>query len=187
VSKNPDFDYTKFCLVGFMKTFPSLSEADPEAVALRLYEDASAFSGRERWLSAGAEDDIRCQIAAAANVELEVCAAREIKDSLRNKLRKAWITNDHALIFKVAFNFERAASMISIDLRDVEWVDPYRISEEIDDEEVVEEIPEVVREWIEVVTEPSQNKTIIGNRHRKRISKKPPTRQQKLLDFGGEV
>lgn len=181
MSKNPSFDYTNFCLDGFIKAFPILSETDPEAVALRLYEDASAFSGRDgRSNAAGSQDDIRNLVAAAAGIELEVGAAREIKDSLRAKLRQAWLTNDHATLFRKARDFERSASMAVVDLRDVAWADPYRVDEE-EGEGI--EIPEAVEEWIEVVCEPSPARSVIGNRTRKKLSRKPASRAVKSL-FG---
>lgn len=181
VSKNPDFDYTTFALNGFKKTFPALYEADPEAVAGWLYETISAFSGRDgRSLAGGGEDDIRCQVAAAADVVLEVCAARQIKDSLRARLRCAWLQNDHATIMSVARGFERAASMTVVDLRDVSWADPCRILEEDEEEEAIE-IPVAVEEWIEVLCEPTEARSVIGNRSRKRLRRKPAERAVKSL------
>lgn len=172
MSKNPDFNYTQFCLDGFIKTFPSLKTADPEAVALRIYEDSSAFSGRGgRSNAGGSEDDIRCLIAAAADVELEVCAAREIKDALRTKLRRAWLGNDHATIFYIARGFERAASMAAVDFCDVDWLDPYRILDL--EEEGGIDIPEAVETWVEILCEPSKARSVIGNRARKKLRRKP--------------
>lgn len=182
VSKNPYFNYSEFCLQGFKKTFPILCEADPETVALRLYEDASAFSGRDgRSNGGGGESDVMCLCAAAAAVELPVCAARQIKDALRARLHEAWLTNNHAFIFKAAFSFERSASMAVIDLREVAWADPYRRSDEDEEESV--EIPEEVEEWIEVVCEPSQARSVIGNSSRNRLRRKTASRAVKSL-FG---
>lgn len=184
MSKNPEFNYTAFCLDGFIKTFPLLSESDPEAVALRLYEDASGFAGRDgRSNAGGSEDDIRCLIAAAAGVELEVCAAREIKDALRVKLRRAWLENDHVAIFTKARDFERSASLAVVDLRDVAWADPYRILEE--DEEGEIDISEVVEEWVETFCEPSIAVSVIGNRCRKKLRRKLASRAVNSL-FEGE-
>lgn len=180
MSKNPQFDYTEFCLNGFVKTFPILAEADPEVIAFRLYEDSSAFSGRDgRSNAAGGQDDIRCLVAAAAGVELEVCAAREIKDSLRAKLRQAWLNNDHETIFTKARDFERSASMAVVDLRVVAWADPCRISE--DDEEGGIAISEVVEEWVETLCEPSMAVSVIGNHSRKKLRRKPASRAVKSL------
>lgn len=185
MSKNPDFNYTEFCLEGFKKTFLILSESDPEEVAGWLYETVSAFSSRDgRSLAGGGEDDIRCLVAAAAAVEIEVCAAREIKDALRDRLRRAWLANDHATIMSVARGFERNAAMTVIDHRDIEWIDPYRVIEEGDEEEGIE-IPEAVEEWVEVLTEPSLAVSVIGNRSRKRLRRKPAERAVKSL-FEGE-
>lgn len=182
MSKNPQFDYTLLILNGFKKTFPILAEANPETVALRLYQDASAFSGREgRANAAGGQDDIRCLVAAAAGVKLEVCAAREIKDALRAKLRRAWLENDHVAIFTKARDFERSASLAVVDLRDVAWADPYRILEE--DEEGEIDISEVVEEWVETFCEPSIAVSVIGNRCRKKLRRKPTPRAVKSL-FG---
>lgn len=181
MSRNPQFDYSAFCLDGFKKTFSILSEADPEAVALRLYEDASAFSGRDgRTNAAGGQDDIRCLVAAAAGIKLEVCFAREIKDSLHVKLRQAWLTNDHATLFRKARDFERSASMAVVDFRQIDWIDPERFSEDGDEEGGIE-IPEVVEEWIEVVCEPSTVVSVIGNRSRKKHRHKPASRAVKSL------
>jgi hypothetical protein len=183
VSTNPQFDYTQLIINGFKKAFPILRKADPEEVALRLYEDASAFSGRDgRSNAAGGQDDIRCLVAAAAGVELEVCAAREIKNSLRANLRLAWLNNDHVTIFTKARDFERSASMAVVDLRDVAWVDPYRFFEESDEKEEMV-IHEVIEEWIDVLTEPSQARSVIGNRFRKKLRRKPASRAVKSL-FG---
>lgn len=185
MSKNPEFNYTEFCIRGLIKSFQILSEADPEAVALRLYEDASSFSGRDgRSNAAGGQDDIRCLVAAAAGVELEVCAAREIKNALRAKLRRAWVANDHQTIFNKARDFERSASMAVIDLHEIDWCDPHRIVEECDDEGI--EIPEVVEEWIEVVCEPSRSISVIGNRSRKKLLCKPAKQVVKSL-FEGDL
>ena len=183
VSKNPQFDYSKFCLHGFIKTFPFLSEADPEVVALRIYEDASAFSGRYgRSLAGGGEDDIRNLVAAAAGVEVEVYVAREIKDSLCMKLRRAWLNNDHVFIFTKARDFERSASMAIVDLRSVDWADPNLISEE--DEEEGIEISEVVEEWIETLCAPSQSRSVNGNYSHKKLRRKPAPRAVKSLFEG---
>lgn len=182
VSKNPEFNYTQFCLDGFIKAFPILSESDPEAAAIRLYEDASGFAGRAGRSSAGGgESDIIAMCAAAAGVELEVGAAREIKDSLRAKLRQAWLANDHETIFTKARDFERSASMAAVDLRNVAWADPYRVDEE---EGAGIEIPEAVEEWIEVVCEPSPARSVIGNRTRKKLQRKPASRAVKSLFEG---
>ena len=183
MSRNPDFDYSTFCLDGFIKAFPILCETDPEAVALRLYEDSSAFSGRNgRSNGGGGEDDIRCLVAAAAGVELEVCAARAIKDSLREKLRRAWLANDHTTLYRKARDFERSASMAAVDLRDVTWADPYRLSDEGDEEGI--EIPEAVELWVDTLCEPSQARSVIGNFCRNRLRRKPASRAAKSL-FGG--
>lgn len=180
MSRNPEFNYSVFCLEGFKKTFPILCEADPEAVALRLYEDSSAFSGRDgRSNGGGGEDDIRCLVAAAAGIELEVYSAREIKDSLRAKLRQAWDNNDYTTIFKKAKDFERSASMAVVDLRDVAWADPYRISEE--DEEGGIAISEVVEEWVETLCELSTAVSVIGNHCRNRLRRKPASRSVQSL------
>jgi len=182
VSKNPEFNYTQFCLDGFIKAFPILSESDPEAVAIRLYEDASGFAGRAgRSNAGGGESDIISMCAAAAGVELEVGAAREIKDSLRAKLRQAWLANDHETIFTKARDFERSASMAVIDLRDVVWADPHRISE--DDEETIV-ISETIEEWIETLSEPSQARSLVGNHSRKKLRRKPAERAVKSLFEG---
>lgn len=183
MSRNPEFNYTEFCLEGFKKTFPILSEADPEVVALRLYEDASGFAGRDgRSNAGGGESDIVAMCAAAAGVEIKVGAAREIKDSLRVKLRQAWDNNEHATIFKKAKDFERSASMKIVDIRDVAWADPNRISEE--DEEGGIEISEVVEEWVETFSEPSTAVSVIGNRSRKKLRRKPAERAVKSLFEG---
>ncbi len=171
MSKNPHFDYSKFCLNGFKKTFPVLAEADLEVIAKWLYETVSGFSGRDgRSLAGGGEDDIRCLIAAAGAIELEVCTGRQIKDGLRTRLRRAWLANDHSTILTVARGFERAAAMAVIDLRNVFWADPYRLHE---DEEEGIEIPKIVEEWVETLCEPSSARSVIGNRSRKRLRRKP--------------
>lgn len=180
MSTNPLFDYSKFCLNGFKKTFPILSAADLREVAKWLYDTVSAFSGRDgRSLAGGGEDDCRCMIAAAAAVEIEVFAAREIKDALRARLRRAWLGNDHATIFYLARGFERAASMAVVDFRDVDWVDPYRVFDL--EEEGGIDIPEAVETWVETLCEPSQTRSIIGNHSRKKLRRKPAERVVKSL------
>ena len=179
--KHPHFNYSAFCLFGFKKRFPILVEADTEIVASWLYEIVSAFSGRDgRSLAGGGEDDIRCLVAAAAAVDIEVCYAREIKDALRAKLRAIWQNNDHAAIFYAARGFERAASMAIVDFRDVPWVDPFRIVEFSDEEEGIK-IPEAVEEWIETLSVPSQMRSVIGNRTRTRLRRKPAEHSVKSL------
>lgn len=181
MSRNPVFNYTSFCLSGFKKTFPILSESDPVMCANWLYETVFSFSGRDgHSLTGGGEDDIRCLVAAAANIELAVYAARSIKDALRTRLYRAWEANDHATIFSIARGFERNASMSVIDFREVDWVDPYRIVEEIDKEEGIE-IPEAVEEWIETLSEPSQARSLVGNHSRKKLRNKPASRVVKSL------
>ena len=181
MSKNPDFNYTTFALEGFKKIFPILQGSDPAVVAEWLYETVSAFAGRDgRSNSGGGQDDIRCLVAAAANVVLDVCAVRKIKNSLALKLRQAWLVNDHVTIFYVARGFERNASMSVVDHRNVEWADPYRVFEGGDEEEGLE-IPEAVDEWVEVLTEPSEVRSIIGNRMRKDLRRKPAERAVKSL------
>lgn len=175
VSKKPEFNYIEFCLSGFKKTFPILAEADPEAVSEWLYYTARSFNSRANDFGddkGGAFDDLRCMIAAAADVVLEVCAAREIKDSLRAKLHKAWGLNDHVMIFYKAFQFERNASMSVVNHRDVDWADPMRVIEEEEQDNI--EISAVVREWAETLCEPAAEITTSGNRHRKHNDRRKP-------------
>jgi hypothetical protein len=142
------------------------------AVTNWLYQTVSAFSGRDgRCLAGGGFADICAAIAAAADIELEVYAAREIKDALRARLRRTWLDNDHATIMLVARGFERNASMTVVNHYAVSWVDPYRVIEE--DEEEVIEIPEAVEEWIETLCEPSTARSVLGNRSRKKLRRKP--------------
>jgi hypothetical protein len=181
MSKNPVFDYAEFCLNGFIKTFPTLFLADPSDVAEWLYVTVAAFSGRDgRSLAGGGEQDILNLVAAAAGVEIEACAAREIKSTLRSRLRQAWLNNDHAVIMYAARGFERNAAMMTIDYRDVAWADPCRIFEEDEKGENVE-IPEAVEEWVRTLCEPSQTRSVIGNRSRKRLHRKPTERAVKSL------
>lgn len=186
MKKIPKFDFIEFIQKCFRKKFPVLNEADPIIVAKWLYETISAFSGRDgRSLAGGGEDDIRCLIAAAADIEIEVCAAREIKDTLRTRLRCAWLANDHTTIFSVARGFERAASMTVVDCRDVDWADPSRILDQ--DEEEGIDIPSIVEEWVETLTEPSVVRSVIGNRSRNRLRRKPAERAVKSLFEGDAV
>lgn len=182
VSTIPQFDYTELIINGFKKAFPSFIASDPQEIAKWLYETTSAFSGRYGASNAGgASDDIRCLIAAAAGIELEVCAAREIKNKLRTKLCKAWLTNDHVMIYNVSCGFERNASCATVDLLQVNWLDPYRIEE---DEELKNEIPEIIEEWIETLCEPTVHRSVIGNRTRKKLQYKPANRTIKSLFEG---
>lgn len=171
MSTIPQLDYTELILNGFKKAFPSFIEANLEEVAKWLYETTSAFSGRYGASNAGgASDDIRCLIAAAADVELEVCAAREIKDKLQAKLRKAWLTNDHVTIYKVACGFERNASCAVVDFLQVDWLDPHRIEFEEENQKI--KVSKVVEEWIETFCEPTVHRSIIGNYSRKKLQRK---------------
>lgn len=171
MTKKPKFDYNEFCQNGFQKKFPILAAADPEEVANWLYETVSAFSGRDgQCICGGGDDDIRCLIAAASAMDLEVCNARKIKDKLRTRLRLAWLNNNHSVILKSARGFERGASMLVIDYRDVAWVDPYRI---VEDEEEKTEIPEEIETWIETLCEPSLSIAAVGNHSRNRERRKP--------------
>lgn len=180
VSKNPGFNYSEFALMGFKKTFPVLLEADPGSVSDWLYYTVSGFSGRGgHSLAGGGYDDTVCLCAAAAGVELEVCSAREIKNGLRARLHRAWQSNDHATIFYTAFGFERAAAMTIIDLRDITWADPYRIIEDENEDEI--EIPQEVEDWVHTLCGPSQARSVIGNRTRKRLRRKPVERALKSL------
>lgn len=184
MSTNPSFDYTQLIINGFRKAFPFLHCADPEKLAKWLYYTVSAFSGRDgRSLAGGGEDDIRCLIAAAAAVELEVCSARKIKNNLRMKLRQAWLKNDHALILSCARGFERNASMNIINLHNIEWIDPSRVIDEAEEEQVIV-ISETIEEWIETLTEPSEARSIIGNRSSKRLRRKQAERAVKSLFEG---
>lgn len=153
-------------------------------VAEWLYETVSAFSGRDGCsLAGGGSGDICALISAAAAVEIEVYAAREIKDSLRARLRQAWLNNDHFTIMSVARGFERNASMAVIDHLTVEWIDPHRIFEEIDNENEIE-IHKAVEEWVEILCEPFQARSMIGNRYRKKLRRKPAERAVKSLFEG---
>jgi hypothetical protein len=158
-------------LNGFKKTYPVLVEADPKQVAPWLYVTVSSLSGREIGGGfGGGEDDVRYLISAASAVALEVCLSREIKDKLRARLRLAWLENDHATIFNVACGFERAAATAIVDYRYIDWLNPLRIIEETEDEL---EVPIVIEEWIEVLCEPSQARSVLGNRSRSRERRKP--------------
>jgi hypothetical protein len=185
MSKNPQFDYSEFCLKGFIKAFPILSEADPQEVAYWLYSTASAFSGRDgRSLAGGGESDIVCLVAAAASIEIEVCSAREIKDTLCAKLRSAWLENNHVTILSIARGFERTAAMTVVNLRDVDWADPYRILNEVEEEVV--DISNEVETWIETLCEPSQARSVIGNQSRNRLRRNPIEQVVKSL-FEGDL
>jgi hypothetical protein len=186
LSKNPEFNYTVFCLNGFKKTFPILCEVNPMRVAEWLYGTVSAFNGRDgRSLAGGSQSDIVAAVSAAAGIIIPIRSIdkpRQIKDTLRARLLSAWRGNDHATIMSVARGFERNASMTVIDHLAVSWVDPYRTVEEIDEEE--NEVPEAIKEWVEVFCEPSQVRLVIGNYSRKKLLSKPAERAVKSLFEG---
>lgn len=179
MSKNPPFNFTKLALNGFKKAFPVLADGEPEALAEWLYGVVAAFAPTNDFagaygLAGGAENDLKCLIAAAAAVELEVCAAREIKDSLRSRLRSAWLKNDHVFIFEKSMSFFNDAARAALDLRSIDWLDPTRfeMTEEKDDDGV--KISGEVENWLETFGEESQNKTVVGNRwHKKGDLRKP--------------
>lgn len=173
MSKTLQFDYTKFCLDGFKKIFPVLSESHPKRVAEWLYGTTSCFSGRDgRCLAGGGEDDIHYLVSVAADTELEISSARQIKDTLRKKVQNAWLKNDHFSIFYVARGFERTASLAVVDLRDVDWANPSRILEEDYEQDEIE-IPDVIERWVETLCEPSSGRIVTGNTSRSREKRRP--------------
>lgn len=181
----PIHNYNMIIVNGFKKMFPILHDADPEEVANNLYIDASAFSGRLGGGYGGGEDDIRNLISAAFDIELSVISAREIKTTLTTKLRQAVLENNHQVLLYTAFGFERAASMAVVDLREVDWANPHRYVEvSDDDEEVGINIPEAINEWVEVLCEPSQTRSVVGNRTRNRERRKPIEQVVKSLFDG---
>ena len=142
MSKKPEFDYTMFCYKSFVYKFPCLAETEPCAVAEWLYYMSSAFSGRDgRCRAGGGEGDIRALVAAASGVHITSDDnVRQVKNKLRNRLKAAWMDNDHAVILYIAKGFERGASMKVIDYLGVEWADPYRIDSNVDEIEISDAI-----------------------------------------------
>lgn len=184
MSKNPRFNYTELVLQGFKKYFQNLVESNPDEVANWLYTSTSAFSGRDgKCICGGGEGDIRNLICAASGENFEVPEARKVKKKLRTKLRQAWLENDHVTIYDAARGFERGASMKTIDYRTIAWADPCLFS--IDEDEIL--TPESVEVWIDVFTEVSETRSMIGNKSRKRLRRKSADQMVKSLFEGDAV
>ena len=142
MSKKPEFNSTTFCINSFIHKFPNLATAESREVAEWLYYMTSAFSGRDgRCNSGGGEGDIRALVTAASCVDIIYDEdVRSVKNKLSNRLKAAWMDNDHAVILYIAKGFERGASMKVIDYLGIEWADPYRNDSNVDEIELSDAI-----------------------------------------------
>lgn len=99
-----------------------MAQYHPNEVAIWLYFTVSAFSGRDgKSICGGGEDDIH-NLVIAASGKNELGEGRKVKKKLRERLRRAWLENDHATIYDVAAGYERGASMKKVDYANIVWV-----------------------------------------------------------------
>lgn len=189
-------DSRELALNWFKKMYPDLSkigESDFEDVTFGLYSVCKNLIGTESTSASGvgfggAHGETRCAVAAAMGIAIDFDEdeVRHFNTGTINALKDAWINNDHASFLARCAGYERNATNAVVDLLPI----AQEISEsvyEMGDEEEAEEvvvIDAVVAEYAAVLGEVTPHKRyIIGNRHARKPAKKPPTRQQKSLDF----
>jgi hypothetical protein len=173
-----------------------IEESDFEIVAFDVFDICKNLIGTESTSSGGpgfggAHGEIRAAIAAAMGIAIEYDddEVRHFNNGTIAALARHWRNNDHSGFLARCAGYERNATNFKIDLLPV----AQEVSEsvwEILDEEKAEEvvvIDPVVAEYAVVLGEATSVKRyIVGNRYTRRPSKKPPTRQQRLLDFSDE-
>lgn len=190
-------DSREFALNWFKKMysdFSKIGENDFETAAFDIFDVCKNLIGTESTSAGGpgfggSHGEIRCAIAVAMDIAIEFDQdeVRHFNNNTIAGLFVAWKMNDHASFLACCAGYERNATNAKIDLLPVAQEFSESIWEMIDDiEEVV--IDPLIAEFAGVLGEFTTCKRFVtGNRHRHRPSKKPPTRQKKLLDFGEEV
>ena len=204
MSKNPDFNYTitaeeahAMARDWFKKKYPDLSkisEDEFEVAAFGIFDICKNLIGTESKEEkkgpgfGGSHGEIRCAIAAAMGIAIEFDPeeVRHFNNATIFALATSWRLNDHFGFLSRCASYERSATNHKGDLlplaREIEGF--YEMSEPDEHEEVEVHIDPVVKTYVEILGEMTPNKRYItGNRYRRRICKKPPTRQQKLLNF----
>lgn len=189
----------QMALSWFKKMYPDLSkirENDFEYVAFNVFDVCKNLIGTESTSATGvgfggAHGEIRVAIAAAMGIPIvfEEREVRHFNSITIAALTAAWQNNDHASFLARCAGYERNSTNSNIDLFPVAQEIAESTYEILDNNEEFEpEIDPVVAEYAAVLGEVTAAKRFItGNRHKRRLAKKPPTRQQKLLDFDGEV
>lgn len=192
-------DSRELALKWFKKLYPDLSqvgEDDFEKAAFGIFDITKNLIGTESTSASGpgfggAHSEIRCAVAACMGIPIvfDDDEVRHFNTDTIIALIKHWQDNDHEAFLARCAGYERNATNAKIDLLPVAKEAAEGVWEMLDEEEIqLEEIDPVLAEYVEVMGETTESKRYItGNRHRRRFAKKPPTRQQKLLDFGEEV
>lgn len=188
-------DSRQMALNWFKKMYPDFSkigENDFEDAAFGVFDICKNLIGTESTSGSGvgfggSHGEIRAAIAAAMGIAIEFDEdeVRHFNTGTIDALKDAWSKNDHASFLARCAGYERNATNAKIDLLPVAQEVSESVWEMLDDEdEVVVEINPVVAEYVAALGEVTAVKRhITGNRCARRLSKKPPTRQQKLIEF----
>jgi hypothetical protein len=172
-----------------------IGESDFEDVSFGLYSVCKNLIGTESTSASGvgfggAHGETRCAVAAAMGIAIDFDEdeVRHFNTGTINALKDAWVSNDHASFLARCSGYERNATNSNIDLLAVAQKVSESVYEILDEEETEEAVIDaVVAEYAAILGEVTIAKRYIsGNRHARKPSKKPPTRQQKLLDFDEE-
>lgn len=146
----------------------------------------------------GAAEDLRVVLAAGFKIPLfndfYTMSARKPCDNMVARIRKSIKTNNIDDLIGLFCGEERNATKATVKYCDLEFaVEDLENFYEMQMEAITNPTAGVLTEdqevWIEemVVKETLVKVCIGGNRWNRKPGKKPPTRQQKLLDFDGEV
>jgi hypothetical protein len=190
----------EFALSWFKKMYPDLLKIEEdtfEDVAFSVFDVCKNLIGTESTSASGvgfggSHGEIRAAIGAAMGIaiEFDADAIRHFNNGTIAALARHWRDNDHAGFLTRCAGYERNATNSKIDLLPVAQEVAESTWEMVDEEETEDVVIDpIVAEYAAVLGESTVAKRFItGNRHARRLSKKPPTRQQKFLDFDdGEV
>lgn len=189
----------EFALNWFKKLYPDLpmvTEDDFEDAAFGVFDIVKNFIGTESSDLkkgpgyGGSHGEVRCAVAAAMGIAIvfDDDEVRHFNTDTIIALKKHWQDNDHEGFLARCAGYERNATNAKIDLLPVAKEVEEGVWEMLDDEEEDQnkEIDPVVSDFAETLGETTDVKRFItGNRHRRKLSKKPPMRQQKMLDLWG--
>ncbi len=192
-------DSRDFALNWFKKMYPDLlkiEECDFENVAFDVFDVCKNLIGTESTSAGGpgfggSHGEIRAAVAFTMGlaIEFDDDEIRHFNTGTLVALAEAWRNNDHKVFLTRCSGYERNATNAKIDLLPVAQAISESTYEMLDDEGVmVVEIDPVIAVYAAVLGEATTVKRYItGNRHKRKPGKKPPTRQQRLLDFDREV
>lgn len=189
-------DSRELALNWFKKMYPDLSkvgEIDFEDAAFGVFDVCKNLIGTESTSASGvgfggSHSETRVAIAAAMGIaiEFEEDEVRHFNSGTIAALTVAWQKNDHVGFLARCAGYERNATNANIDLLPHAQEVSESTYEMLDDEDVsVVEIDPVIATYVEVMGEVTTCKRPIkGNRHKRRLTKKPPSKIQKYFDYG---